>query len=127
MDLSDLRDFLTAESRRETLTVHRVREAGTPKGIGTAQTASFDQELSDAAREFAVDMLELRDMGPADAAHPEREATIVRKIEHYITSTMRRLFSDERPLSDELYSHNVRSASECLNWQKARVPPAKPL
>ena len=127
IDLSDLRDFLTAECRRETLTIHQVREAGTAKGIGSAQTVSFDQALSDAARELAVDMLDLRDLGPADAAVPEREATVVRKIEHFITSTMRRLFSDERPLSDEVYSQNVRSATQCLNWQKARVPPAKPL
>ena len=127
IDLSDLRDFLTAECRRETLTVHQVREAGTAKGIGSVQTVSFEQALSDAARELAVDMLDLRDLGPADAAVPEREATVVRKIEHFITSTMRRLFSDERPLSDELYSQNVRSATHCLNWQKARVPPSNPL
>ena len=122
MDLSDLRDFLTAECRRETLTVHQVRESGTAKGLRTEQGDSFDQDLTDAAQELAADMLELRDLDPADAALPEREATIVRKIEHFVTSTMRRLFSDERPLSDELYSQNVRSATECLNWQKARVP-----
>ena len=126
MDLSDLRDFLTAECRRETLTGHHVRESGTAKGLGTEQGTSFDQDLSDAARELAADMLDLRDRDPTDAAQPEREQTVVRKIEHFITCTMRRLFSDERPLSDELYSQNVRSATECLNWQKARVPPSRP-
>jgi len=123
MDLPDLRDFLIAECRRETLKVHQVRESGIAKGLRTEQGASFDQDLTDAARELAADMLELRDLGPEDAVQREREATIVRKIEHFVTSTMRRLFfSDERPLSDELYSQNVRSATECLNWQKARVP-----
>ena len=122
MDLSDLRDFLAAECRRENLTVHQVRESGTAKGLRTEQGESFDQDLVGAAQELAADMLALRDLDPADAALPEREATIVRKIEHFLTSTMRRLFSDERPLSDELYSQNVRSATECLNWQKARVP-----
>ena len=125
IDLTDLRDFLTAECRRETLAVHQVREAGTAKELGTEQGASFDQDLSDAARELAADMMELRDLDPADAPQPEREATIVRKIEHFISRTMRRLFSDERPLSDELYSQNVRSATECLNWQKGRVPRAR--
>ena len=97
-----------------------MREAGTAKGIGTTQTASFDQELSDAARELAVGMLELHELESVDAARPEHEATIVRKIEQFVTGTMRRLFSDERPLSAELYSQNVRSATECLNWQKTR-------
>ena len=121
MDLSDLRDFLSAECRRETLMVHQVPESGTAKGLRAEQGASFDQDLADAARELAADMLELREMEPADAAQREREATIIRKIEHFVTYTMRRLFYDERPLSDELYSQNVQSATECLNWQKARV------
>ena len=120
MDLSDLRDFLFAECRRETLKVHHVRESGTAKGLRTEHGASFDQELTDAARELAADVLDLRDLGPDDAALPEREATIIRKIEHFVTATMRRLFSDERALSEKLYSQNVRSATECLDWQKAR-------
>ncbi len=121
MDLPDLRDFLTAECRRETLTAHQVRESGTAKGLRAEQGVSFDQHLTDAAQELAADMLELWDLDPADAARREHEATIIRKIEHFVTSTMRRLFSDERPLSEQLYSQNVQSATECLNWQKARV------
>ena len=125
MGLSDLRDFLTAECRRESLKVHQFPEGGTGKEISALPSASFDQELADASRELAVDMLDLRDLKPSDAAHIEKEGIIIRNIAHFVTVTMRRLFSDERALSEELYSQNLRSATECLRWQKARAPQSK--
>ena len=125
LNLVDLRDFLAAECRRESLRVHHVAEAGSAKEVNAAPFVSLDQEIIDASRELAVEMLGLRELKPTDPTHVEHEAKVVRKVEYFVSTTMRRLFSDERPLSGTLYNQNVRSATECVKWQKARTAYSK--
>ena len=125
LNLIDLRDFLFAECRRESLRIHQIAEAGIAKEMDTTSFVSFDQEISDTSSELAAEMARLRELEPTDPAHNEHEGRIIRKVEHFVSTTMRRLFSDERPLSGTLYNQNVRSATECVNWQRTRTEHSK--